>query len=178
MTSGSEFIKTPKDHIANIKPGATDARQTKNKMKEKALATTNYVAIVSTLQEIQNDMATQMNLPPQQTIVKSLNRYRRKFANALWYIPHRKNFQIPEVFKEFLAFDKGKDEPERFIKFALTGMLISLETTKDLWLGDGTFKQCPDMFYHLYTIHVTIGSYNHPVYTFSYQTKQKKRTMI
>ena len=29
-------------------------------------------------------------------------------------------------------------------------------------LGDGTFKQFPDMFYQLYTIHVTIGGYNQP----------------
>ena len=131
-------------------------------MKEKALTTTNYVAIASTLQEIQNDVATQMNLPPQETIVKSLNRYKRKFANALPHIPHGKDFQIPEEFEDFVAFDRGKDEPERFIIFALTEMLLLLETTKDLWLGDGTFKQCPDMFYQLYTIHVTIGGYNPP----------------
>ena len=108
ITSGSEIIKTPKDHICNFKPGATEARQAKNKMKEKALPTTNYVAIASTLQEIQNDVATQMNLPPQETIVKSLNRYKRKFANALPHIPHGKDFQIPEEFKDFVAFDKGK----------------------------------------------------------------------
>ena len=56
ITSGSEIIKMPKDHICNFKPGATEARQAKNKMKEKALTTTNYVAIASTLQEIQNDL--------------------------------------------------------------------------------------------------------------------------
>ena len=89
----------PKDHICNFKPGATEARQAKNKMKEKALTTTNYVAIASTLQEIQNDVATQMNLPPPETIVKSLNRYKRKFANALPHIPHGKHFQIPEEFE-------------------------------------------------------------------------------
>ena len=120
ITSGSEIIKMPIDHICNFKPGATEARQAKNKMKEKALTTTNYVAIASTLQEIQNDVAMQMNLLPQETIVKSLNRYKRKFANALPHIPHGKDFQIPEEFEDFVAFDKGKDEPERFIIFALT----------------------------------------------------------
>ena len=40
------------------------ARQAKNKVKEKALTTTNYVAIASTLQEIENDMSTQMKSPP------------------------------------------------------------------------------------------------------------------
>ena len=87
ITSGSEIIKTPIDHICNFEPGATEARQAK-KMKEKALTTANYVAIASILQEIQNDVATQMNLRPQETIVKSLNRYKRKFANALPHIPH------------------------------------------------------------------------------------------
>ena len=120
ITSGSEIIKNAKDHICNFKPEATEARQAINKMEEKALITTNYVSIASALQEIQNDVATQMNLPPQETTVKSLNRYRKKFANALTHIPHGKDSQIPEEFKDFVAFDKGKDEPERFIIFALT----------------------------------------------------------
>ena len=69
ITSGSEITNTPKDHICNFEPGATEARQAKNKMKEKALTTTNYVAVTSTIQEIQNDVATQMKLPPQEIIV-------------------------------------------------------------------------------------------------------------
>ena len=133
-----------------------------NKMKENALTTTDYVAIASALQEIQNDVATQMNLPPQETIVKSLIKYTRKFANAFPHIPQGKNFQIPEEFKDFVAFEKGKDEPEKFILIALTEIFFLLGTTKDLRLADGTFKQCPDMFYQLHTIHVTIGGYNPP----------------
>ena len=70
ITSGSENTNTPKDHICNMKPGATEARQVKPKMKEKALTKTNYVAIASTLKEIQDDVATQMNLQPQEIIVK------------------------------------------------------------------------------------------------------------
>ena len=34
------------------------------------------------------------------------------------------------------------------------------ETTKDLWLGDGTFKQYLDLFYQKYTIHIRIGGYS------------------
>jgi len=33
--------------------------------------------------------------------VKSLNRYKRKIANALPHIPQGKDFQIPEEFKDF-----------------------------------------------------------------------------
>ena len=78
-------------------------------MKEKALATTNYVAVASFILEIQNDVATQLKLPPQKTIVKSLSRYKKKFANAFPHISHGKDFQIPKKFKDFVAFDKGKD---------------------------------------------------------------------
>ena len=34
ITSVSEIIKTPKDHICNFKPGATEARQAKNKTEK------------------------------------------------------------------------------------------------------------------------------------------------
>ena len=79
ITSGSELINTPKDHICNFKPGATETRQAKSEKKEKALTTTNCVAIASTLREIHKEMATQMNFPPQRTNMKSLNRHQKKF---------------------------------------------------------------------------------------------------
>ena len=41
-------------------------------MNEKALATINYVAIISTLQEIPNEEPTEMNMPPQETIMRLL----------------------------------------------------------------------------------------------------------
>ena len=118
IPSRSKIINTPKDHICNLKPGATEARQAKNKTKEKSLTTTNYVAIASTLQEIQNDVATQLNLPLQETIVKSLNRYTRKLANVRTCFSNCTQFMLKLVF-----------------------------TT-------------------------------HPVYTLSYQTKVRKRSMI
>ena len=86
----------------------------------------------------------------------------RKILQMLFRTYLMERFSISRKVQNFVAFDKGKDEPERFIKFALTEMLLLLETTKDLWLGDGTFKRYPDMFYQLYTIHVTIGGYNPP----------------
>ena len=144
---------------------------------KKALTTTNYKAIASTLQEIQNDVATQLNLQPQETIVKSLNGYKRKFANALPQIPHGKDFQTPQDLKDFVAFDKGKDEPERFIIFALIEMLLLLETTKDGTLTEPStnvrtcFTNCTQFMLQL-------GVTTHPVYRFSYQTKLRKRSMI
>ena len=77
-TSGTEVKNTPKDHICKFKPGATEARQARNRMTEKALTTTKYVAIASTLEEIQIDVAAEMNFLPQETIVTLLGRYKRK----------------------------------------------------------------------------------------------------
>ena len=62
----------------------------------------------------------------------------------------RKKNEIPEEFKISLLTTKRKEKPERFIIFALNEKLVSLEATKDLCLGGGTFKQCSDMFYQLY----------------------------
>ena len=109
-------------------------------MKEKEITATNYVAIASTLQENQKDVATQINLPPEQTIVKSVNRYKTKFENALPHIPHGKDFQFPEEFKDSVAFNKKKMNPKKIIIFASTEMLLLLENTKHLWLGDRDFK--------------------------------------
>ena len=131
-------------------------------MKEKAQTANNEVAIASTLQKIQIEVATQMHFPAQETIVKSLNRYKRKFDNALPQILHRKNIEFPEEFKDFVAYDKEKMITRSSSYLLLTEMLHLLETTTDLWLGDGTFQQCPDMLYQLCTIHVTVGSYNPP----------------
>ena len=35
IKSGIEIMDTPKDHICNFKPGATEARQARNKKKKK-----------------------------------------------------------------------------------------------------------------------------------------------
>ena len=108
ITSGSENLKTPKDHICNFEPGATEARQAKNKMKEKALTTTNYVALASTLQEIQNDVAMQLNLPPQETIVKSLNRYKKNLQMIFRTYPMEKIFKFPKSSRILLLSTKEK----------------------------------------------------------------------
>ena len=112
ITSGSETITTPKDHIWNLKPGTTEAKQAKNKMKEKALTTTNYLAIASTLQEIQNNVAMQMNLPPQETIVKSLNRYKRKLQMLFRTYLMKKIFKFPKSSRFLLLATKEKMNPK------------------------------------------------------------------
>ena len=70
------------------------------------------MAIVSTFQENQNDVTTQMNLPLQDNFVKLLKTYNKKIANAFPHTPHGKDFRILGKFKDFIAFDRGKSEPK------------------------------------------------------------------
>ena len=60
-------------------------------------------------------MATPMNLSPQQIFAKSLKTYQMNIEKPLPHIPHGTNFGIPEDFIDFVAYDKGKNEPETFI---------------------------------------------------------------
>ena len=128
------------NHTWNFKPGAMKARQVK-KMKEKALTTTNYVAIASTLQKIQNDVATEGNLPPQETIVRSFKRH-KKTCKCTSAHTASKRFWNSWSVEGFCCFGQQK---------RLTRNVLQIFFTRDAcfpwWFDDGTFKQCLDMFY-------------------------------
>ena len=108
------MTNNPTDHICNFKQGATEARDLKNVMKEKALSMTKYNAISSSFQSLQDNVTTQLNLPKEETLVKTLNRYKRKFERALPSISRTTDFQILDVFLDFVAYDKGINDPDRF----------------------------------------------------------------
>ena len=102
ITSASEITNTPKDPICNLKPGTMESRQVKNKMKEKALTTTNYMTIASTVQDIQNDMATQMNMPPQEFFVKDSLDTRQNLQMHCRTYPMEKISKLLKIWKYLL----------------------------------------------------------------------------
>ena len=53
---------------------------------------------------------------------------------------------------QFLFFDSGVEDENRYVIFASIICLNSLKKTK-VWLSDGTFKSCPKEFYQVYVIH-------------------------
>ena len=89
-----------------------EARQAKNKMKQKTPTKANYVAIASTRQEIQNDVAMELNSPPQETIVKSLNRSRESLQKLFRTYLLEKIFQFPKHLKILLFPTKEKMNPK------------------------------------------------------------------
>ena len=57
-----------------------------------------------------------------------------------------RNFEIPELFRNFERFDSVQYDHQRIIFFGDPEMLRVLEKSK-FWLADGTFKATPKMFY-------------------------------
>ena len=61
------------------------------------------------------------------------------------YLAHSNNIR-------FLLRDTGKDDQQRMLIFSTSDNFKHLANS-DTWLGDGTFKITPTLFYQLYTIH-------------------------
>ena len=155
-----------------------EARQAKNKMKEKVVTTTNYVAIAPTLKKIQNDVATQLTLPPTSRdnceVTQKIQEKICKFSSAdtSW-----KSFPNSWTVQGFCCFRQRKKWTRRIHQFCLVRDASLLETSKDVWFVDGTFKQCPDMFHLLYTINITVGGYNLP-YMYALSPNKTEKTYL
>ena len=67
-----------------------------------------------------------------------------------------RNFEIPELFKNFIRFDSGQSDHERIIFFADTETLRVLENS-NFWLADGKFKVTTKLFYQLYSIKISLS---------------------
>ena len=63
--------------------------------------------------------------------------------------------------ENFLAYDSGSDDRERFHIFS-TEQNLDLESTPQ-WHADGTFKCCPALFYQLYTVHCVLNGHTIPL---------------
>ena len=100
-------------------------------------------------------------LPSKACLVRTSNRARQKLKILPEPNPICRNFEIPEQFQNFLQSDSGPENPERILIFgdSISSNLLNFNTT---WLAYGTFKLSPDMFYHLYTVHVNFQGFTPP----------------
>ena len=73
--------------------------------------------------------------------------------------PSTKKYEVPDVFKDFLIYEFGTEDPKSILIFRQQTLLEMFETTQHLWLADGTFKVCPEFFFELFTIHTLINGY-------------------
>ena len=68
----------------------------------------------------------------------------------------------------------GKDDKERILIFGQRSLLELMESLDTLWLADGTFKICPEIFFQLFTIHITVNGYNPPCVYILLQNKTER----
>ena len=126
-------------------------------MEETSLYTGNTDAIATSLASVSENLCIQSSMPKKILITRTLTRHRQKNnMNDLPVLPHTKKFEVPEEFKDFLIYDSGTENPERLLIFGQQTLLELLESTQHLWLADGTFKLCPEIFFQLFTIHTSI----------------------
>ena len=67
-----------------------------------------------------------------------------------------RNFEIPEIFENFIRYDSGSNDLERIVLCGDPETLKILEKSF-FWLADGIFKITPKMFYQLYSINVSVS---------------------
>ena len=54
-------------------------------------------------------------MPKKTLFTRTLNRYRQKNnMKDLPVLPHTKNLEVPEEFKDFLRYDSGTEDPDDF----------------------------------------------------------------
>ena len=101
-------------------------------------------------------MASQFALPSKDKLIRTAARTRKQLDVNMPPIPVARNFEIPEIFENFIRYDSESNDHERIILCGDPEMLRVLEKSS-FWLADGTFKITPKMFYQLYSIHVSVS---------------------
>ena len=145
-------------------------------MKETSLYTGNTDAIATSLASVSEKLCFQLSMP-KKLITRTINRHRQKNnMNDLPVLPHTKKFEVPEEFKDFLLYDSGTEDPARLLIFGQQTLLELLQSTQHLWLADGTFKLCPEIFFQLFTIHTSINGNNPPCIYALLPNKREKKT--
>lgn len=145
------------DHTHEGNRSKSLARKAVGEMKERmndALSqpSTSQAAVASTLPD-----HVLMALPKKETLSRALRRHRTKVASEandgqmLPPIPTNANFDIPEKYRDLVLHDSLSDTNEPRIIVMGDRTVVDAMMRAKQWLGDGTFKVVPTLFYQLYT---------------------------
>ena len=156
ITENNELIETRGEHNHDISAGKSEARNVIKHIKDLSERFTPTVAVASAVLPITKDLATQFALPSKDKLIRTAARTRKQLDVNMPPIPVVRNFEIPEIFENFIRYDSGSNDNERIILCGDPEMLRVLEKSS-FWLADGTFKITPKMFYQLYSIHVSVS---------------------
>ncbi|CAF2682034.1 unnamed protein product [Rotaria sp. Silwood2] len=64
-------------------------------------------------------------------------------------------FTLTKKKEQFLQYDSGNQDSNRFLIFATSQQLDLLQSSADMYM-DGTFKVVPELFFQLYSIHGSV----------------------
>ena len=152
----NELIETRGEYNHDISAGKSEARNTIKHIKDLSERFTPTVAVASAVLPITNNLASQFALPSKDKLIRTAARTRKQLDVNMRPIPVARNFEIPEIFENFIRFDSESNDHERIILCGDPEMLRVLEKSS-FWLADGTFKITPKIFYQLYSIHVSVS---------------------
>lgn len=78
-------------------------------------------------------------------------------------LPTDTQFSIPDRYQPMVLSDISEGDPLKRILILGNGHLLNGLSRASVWIADGTFKKCPQLFYQLYTIHFEFGAGINPV---------------
>ena len=74
-----------------------------------------YADCRSAVLPVTNDLVTQFALPSKDKLIRTDARTRKQLDVNMPHIPVAQNFEIPEIFENFIRFDSGSNDHERII---------------------------------------------------------------
>lgn len=158
-------------HCHGGDPLLTAAREIQSKMRLKAsecMESTSSI-VAEHLDGVSADI--QFRLPKRPSMFDNV-RAKRRAVNPVEPNPQNLGFEMPDSFSNIILYDSGPDDPSRIIIMGKQELMNSLEQA-DLWMGDGTFDVCPQVFYQLYTVHCKIGNSYPPCVYFLLPSKSQ-----
>ena len=142
ITEIDELIVTRGEHNHDFSAGKLQARNVIKHVKDLSERFTPTVAIASAVLPITKNLATEFALPSKEKLIRTAARTRKQLDVNMPPICVARNFEIPEIFENFIRYDSGSNDHERIILCGDPVMPRVLEKSS-FWLADGTFKITP-----------------------------------
>ena len=167
--------KGNKNHSHVGDPILPQVREIQSRMRTHASSSmdTTRTVVANSLLNVPMDVLQRM--PKRSTLADNV-RAKRRATNPIEPNPQSHDFELPEKYQGMVLYDSGHEDPSRFLILGEQELLLKLEQA-NLWLGDGTFSVCPELFYQLYTIHCKIGI-NYPPCVYILLQDKRQNTYI
>ena len=115
ITENNELTETRGEHNYDISAGKLDARNVIKHLKDLSEKFTSTVACGKAILPVTNDVATQFALPSKNKLIRTAARTRNQLDENIPPISVAQNFEIPEIFENFIRYDSGSNDHEQII---------------------------------------------------------------